>query len=153
MKSAFVALFLWAVAGPLAAQAPHFDRSMLEIQTAEGKLITLDVEWAITPEQREHGLMFREDLGDDQGMIFDFGTVRDVMMWMKNTPLSLDMVFIDRDGRVIRVASRTTPFSEAIVGSGAPVRYVLEIRGGRAAALGIGEGAEVTLTPPAGASD
>lgn len=153
MKSAFVALFLWAIAGPLAAEAPHFDRSMLEIQTAEGKEITLDVEWAITPEQREHGLMFRKELGDDEGMIFDFGTVREVMMWMKNTPLSLDMVFIGEDGRVQRVASRTTPFSEAIVGSGTPVRYVLEIRGGRAAALGIGEGAEVAVAPPAGASD
>ncbi|MBC7151947.1 MAG: DUF192 domain-containing protein [Rhizobium sp.] len=153
MKSAFVALFLWAIAGPLAAEAPHFDRAPLSIRTTEGKEITLDVEWAITPEQREHGLMFRKELGDDRGMIFDFGTVREVMMWMKNTPLSLDMVFIGEDGRVKRVASRTTPFSEAIVGSGEPVRYVLEIRGGRAAALGIGEGAAVTLTPPAGASD
>ena len=153
MKSAFVALFLWALAGPLAAEAPHFDRAPLSIQTTAGKAITLDVEWAITPEQREHGLMFRKELGDDQGMIFDFGTVREVMMWMKNTPLSLDMVFIGEDGRVTRVASRTTPFSEAIVGSGTPVRYVLEIRGGRAAALGIGEGAKVTLDPPPRAAD
>lgn len=153
IKSAFVALFLWALAGPIAAQAPHFDRSMLEIRTSDGKEITLDVEWAITVEQRQHGLMFREELGDDQGMIFDFGTVRDVMMWMKNTPLSLDMVFIDQEGRVKRVASRTTPFSEAIIGSGAPVRYVLEIRGGRAAALGIAEGAVVKMTPPVGTSD
>lgn len=153
MKSAFVALFLWALAGPLAAEAPHFDRAPLSIQTTAGKAITLDVEWAITPEQRQHGLMFREELGDDQGMIFDFGTVREVMMWMKNTPLSLDMVFIDESGRVARVASRTTPFSEAIIGSGTPVRYVLEVRGGRAAALNIGEGAEVTIDPPAGTAD
>ena len=53
MKSAFVALFLWALAGPLAAEAPHFDRAPLSIQTTAGKAITLDVEWAITPEQRE----------------------------------------------------------------------------------------------------
>ena len=153
MKSAFLALFLWALAWPLAAQAPHFDRFMLTIRTVEGREIALHVEWAVTPDQRAHGLMFREELGDDQGMIFDFGTTRDVMMWMRNTPLSLDMVFIDERGLVKRVASRTTPFSEAIIPSGTPVRYVLEIRGGQATALGIAEGAVVQLPPPAGPSD
>lgn len=153
MKSAFVALFLWALAWPATAQAPHFDRSTLSIRTMEGREIALDVEWAITPDQRAHGLMFREQLGDDQGMIFDFGTTRDVMMWMRNTPLSLDMVFIDESGLIKRVASRTTPFSEAIIPSGEPVRYVLEVRGGQATVLGIAEGAVVQLTPPAGTSD
>ena len=153
IKSAFVALFLWALAGAAAAQGPHFDRSMLTIRTVEGKEIALDVEWAITADQRAHGLMFREELGDHQGMIFDFGTTRDVMMWMRNTPLSLDMVFIDESGLVKRIASRTTPFSETIIPSGAPVRYVLEILGGQATALGIAEGAIVELRPPGGPSD
>lgn len=153
MKSAFVALFLWALAWPATAQAPHFDRSTLSIRTVEGRVIALDVEWAITPDQRAHGLMFREQLGDDQGMIFDFGTTREVMMWMRNTPLSLDMVFINESGLVKRVADRTTPFSEAIIPSGEPVRYVLEVRGGQATALGIAEGVVVDLTPPSGTSD
>jgi uncharacterized membrane protein (UPF0127 family) len=153
VKSAFLALFLWVFVWPAAAQAPQFDRSTLTIRTTGGEKIELDVEWAITPDQRAHGLMFREQLGDDQGMIFDFGTARDVMMWMKNTPLSLDMLFIDQNGLVKRVASRTAPFSEAIIPSGTPVRYVLEIRGGQAAALGLAEGAVVDLTPPKGASD
>ncbi|MFN7011729.1 MAG: DUF192 domain-containing protein [Allorhizobium sp.] len=147
IKSAFVALFLWMLALPLLVQAepPHYERAPLTIRTADGRAIELDVEWAITPEQRAHGLMFRESLGDRQGMIFDFGTVREVMMWMKNTPLSLDMVFIAEDGRISRIASRTTPYSEAIVASRGPVRYVLEIRGGQAAVLGMAAGDRVGL--------
>ena len=145
MKSAFVALFLWALAGPLAAEAPHFDRAPLSIQTTAGKAITLDVEWAITPEQREHGLMFRKELGDDEGMIFDFGTVREVMMWMKNTPLSLDMVFIGEDGTVRRIAHSAKPYSLDVIPSGAAVRYVFEIVGGTADKLGIAPGAKVVF--------
>lgn len=149
IKSAFVALFLWMVAWPLSvqAEAPSFERGALTITAADGRKVDLDVEWAITPEQREHGLMFRASLGDREGMIFDFGTVREVMMWMKNTPLSLDMVFIEEDGRISHIASRTTPYSEAIIASRGPVRYVLEIRGGQAAALGISEGDRTDLAP------
>lgn len=147
MKSAFVALFLWMLAWPLFVQAepPQFERGALTITTADGRKVDLDVEWAITAEQRQHGLMFRESLGDREGMIFDFGTVREVTMWMKNTPLSLDMVFIEEDGRISRIASRTTPYSEAIVASRSPVRYVLEIRGGQATALGVAEGDRIDL--------
>lgn len=147
MKSAFVALFLWMLAWPLFVQAepPQFERGPLTITTADGRKVDLDVEWAITAEQRQHGLMFRESLGDREGMIFDFGTVREVTMWMKNTPLSLDMVFIEEDGRISRIASRTTPYSEAIVASRSPVRYVLEIRGGQATALGVAEGDRIDL--------
>lgn len=152
LKSAFVALFLFALAVPASAEGPHFDRGPLTIHTVEGAERILDVEWAMTPEQREHGLMFREDLGEDQGMLFDFGVTRDVMMWMKNTPLSLDMLFIGEDRRVSRIAHRTTPFSETIISSGGPVHYVLEIRGGRAAALGITEGATVEIVPPKSSS-
>lgn len=145
-KSALMALFLFLVpAGLFAADDIRFERSQLRIETPEGKSHEFQVELALSPEQRERGLMYREKLGDDEGMIFDFGLERDVMMWMKNTPLSLDMLFIDGAGRVQRVASGAVPYSESIISSGGPVRFVLEIRGGRAAELGIGPGAQVTI--------
>ncbi len=148
-KSAFLALFLFlALVRPGAADDVRFNRGLLRIETPEGKTHEFKVELAISPEQREHGLMYRETLGDDEGMIFDFGLERDVMMWMKNTPLSLDMLFIDAAGTVRRVAGRAVPYSESIISSGGPVRYVLEIRGGRAAELGIGAGAHVTIAVP-----
>ncbi|WP_244625078.1 DUF192 domain-containing protein [Rhizobium daejeonense] len=141
-----MALFLFMVpASLLAAGDVHFGRGQLRIDMPGGKSHEFQVELALNPEQRERGLMYREKLGDDEGMIFDFGLERDVMMWMKNTPLSLDMLFIDGAGRVRRVASRAVPYSESIISSGGPVRFVLEIRGGRAAELGIAPGALVTI--------
>ena len=122
-----------------------FDEGRIEIALTSGKVVALDVEWALTADQRARGLMERQSLADDQGMLFDFGVTRMVTMWMENTVLSLDMIFIDEEGEVVRVAERTVPFSRDIVGSGVPVRYVLEIRGGRAAELGITEGAKLVL--------
>jgi uncharacterized membrane protein (UPF0127 family) len=122
-----------------------FDKGTLAITTETGKRLEFQVEWALTAEQRARGLMERESLEDNAGMLFDFGETRMVTMWMANTPLSLDMVFIDEAGAVVRVAEKTTPFSEAIVGSGKPVRYALEIRGGRAAELGLTPGARLVL--------
>ncbi|PZU79919.1 MAG: hypothetical protein DI528_22950 [Shinella sp.] len=152
-KSALLALFLFLVpAGLLAADGVRFDRSQLRIDTPEGESHEFQVELALSPEQRERGLMYREKLGDNEGMIFDFGLEREVMMWMKNTPLSLDMLFIDGAGRVQRVASRAVPYSESIIASGGPARFVLEIRGGRAAELGIAPGAQVSIAATASPS-
>lgn len=150
-RSALEALFLLLVAAvnmlhavPSAADVV-FDKAPLELKLTSGKVIKLEVEWALTAEQRARGLMERQRLADNAGMIFDFGVTRMVTMWMENTVLSLDMVFIDEEGEVVRVAERTVPFSRDIVGSGVPVRYVVEIRGGRAAELGITEGARLVL--------
>lgn len=112
----------------------------LVIETAAGKSHTFDIERAITMEQRSRGLMHRETMAPDHGMLFDFGEARMVTMWMENTPLSLDMIFADENGRIVRIAERTEPFSQALVSSGEPVLYVLEINGGRARELGIAEG-------------
>ena len=98
------------------------------------------VEIADEQAEREIGLMYREEVSLDQGMLFDFGTDRLVTMWMRNTPLSLDMLFIDRSGTIVRVAERTTPFSPAIISSGQPVRYVLELNAGVASEKGIRSG-------------
>ena len=145
MTSALVALFLFfSLLLPVRAEVA-FETGTLAIATESGKRLEFQVEWALTAEQRARGLMEREALADNAGMLFDFGETRMVTMWMANTPLSLDMVFIDEAGLVVRVAEKTTPFSEAIVGSGKPVRYALEIRGGRAAELGLKAGAHLVL--------
>lgn len=145
MTSAFVALFVFFTL-VLPAQAEiSFEKGSLTLVTTAEQRVDFHVEWALTAEQRARGLMERESLADDAGMLFDFGETRMVTMWMANTPLSLDMVFIDETGLVVRVAEKTTPFSEAIVGSGKPVRYALEIRGGRAAEVGLTSGARLVL--------
>lgn len=98
------------------------------------------VEIADTPEAITQGMMFRESMAPDAGMLFDFGEVRQASMWMKNTLISLDMLFIDADGKVIAIARNAVPGSTRSLGPGVPVRAVLEIPGGRAKELGIQPG-------------
>ena len=112
----------------------------LEVRLASGKTHVLMVEIARSNAEREHGLMGRTSLAPDAGMLFDFGAPRLVTMWMHDTPLPLDMIFADEQGRVVRIAANTTPFSEALISSGVPVLYVVEIAGGRAAEIGIAVG-------------
>ena len=76
--------------------------------------------------------MFRKELPDGHGMLFDFKPDQDVSMWMKNTYISLDMIFIRGDGRILRIAENTEPMSDRIIPSGGPVRAVLEVIGGTA---------------------
>lgn len=140
-----MALFVFFSLSLPARAETSFETGKLSLVTTTGKRLEFEVEWALTAEQRARGLMERDSLADNAGMLFDFGETRMVTMWMANTPLSLDMVFIDESGLVVRVAEKTTPFSEAIVGSGKPVRYALEIRGGRAAELGLTSGAQLVL--------
>jgi uncharacterized protein len=126
---------LLALAAPAGAQA-SFEKTPLTIESASGTL-TFEVELAITPEQRQQGLMFRESLDADQGMLFDFGDTGPVTMWMRNTFIPLDMLFIDADGRIARIVADTEPLSDAVIGSGGPVRAVLELAAGTSAELGI----------------
>jgi len=98
------------------------------------------IEWASTSAERERGLMGRESLPVDHGMMFDFGVENPVTFWMKNTPLSLDMIFIGADGVVRRVEHATEPFSLKMIPSGAPVRYVLEVEAGTAKRVGVTAG-------------
>lgn len=144
-RSAFVALFaFFSLVGAVVAEVV-FERGQLAFETESGGRITFEVEWALTAEQRARGLMERPALPDRTGMLFDFGDTRMVTMWMANTPESLDMIFVDETGRIVRIAERTTPYSEAIVSSGEPVRYALEIRGGHAAELGLDPSARLIL--------
>jgi hypothetical protein len=100
------------------------------------------VQVASTVEQQEKGLMFRRSLPGGEGMIFPYDPPQEVSFWMKNTLIPLDMVFIRPDGRIGRIATARA-LDETPVPSGQPISAVLEIRGGRAAELGIREGDKV----------
>ena len=101
------------------------------------------VEMAVQPEQQTVGLMFREAVGPDEGMLFDWGAPRESSMWMRNTLVPLDMLFIAADGRVHRIAERTVPHSLAPVDSRGPVRATLELAGGTAERLNLRVGDRV----------
>ena len=123
-----------------AGSATGFQRAPLFIDTAQGETYRFEVEVARTSVQRSHGLMFRTELADGDGMLFVWDRDKVVGMWMKNTPLSLDMLFIDRDGRIAHIAADTTPYSLKVISSRSTVRAALELLGGSAARLGIAPG-------------
>jgi len=137
-----VFLFLSLGAGALVAGPLPVDSERLFIDTSKGP-VGFTVELALTPENRATGLMDRQSMAADHGMLFRFDQTRDVLMWMKNTPLSLDMLFIAENGRIARIAENTVPFSETIIPSGSPVRYVLELNAGTAAKTGVAVGDRV----------
>jgi len=110
-----------------------------------GKPIEVTVEVAATPQARELGLMYRDRLAPDAGMLFVFPRSEPQSFWMKNTRISLDIVFIADDGRIVRIHRKTEPFSERGLPSGEPVRYVLEVEGGFSERAGLTEGDRVDL--------
>jgi uncharacterized membrane protein (UPF0127 family) len=97
------------------------------------------VEVAATPEQQERGLMYRKSLAGDRGMIFPYDPPQDVDFWMQHTLIPLDIIFIRSDGTIVRI-TRAKALDLTPLPSGEPIAAVLEIRGGRAAELGIKEG-------------
>jgi len=111
----------------------------LRIETARGP-VKFHIMVAKTEEQRQIGLMFRREMAPDQGMIFDFFTPQPVAFWMHNTVLPLDIIFIDKTGRIINIAANAKPFDDTALPSDSPARAVLEINGGMAARLGIHPG-------------
>jgi uncharacterized membrane protein (UPF0127 family) len=115
----------------------------LTIQSASGTH-RFTVEVAETPEQQAQGLMNRQSLGPDRGMIFPRNPPGDASFWMKNTLIPLDIIFIRADGTIARIAENTVPLSLDPVPSLEPVVAVLEIAGGRSAELGIKAGDTVS---------
>lgn len=109
-----------------------------------GKKLPFKVELADSPEAQARGLMFRTALGDGEGMIFPSATAEQRSFWMKNTPLSLDIIFIGTDGRISNIAANTVPYSLDSVRSDGLASAVLELRAGRAAELGIAAGDRVS---------
>ena len=128
------------LAGGRAAAA---DLHPLEIVTRSGVQV-FSVEEAKSDQERERGLMFRTALPEGQGMIFDFSPEQNVSMWMKNTLIPLDMIFIRADGRILRIAENTRTQSEDIIPSGGPVRAVVEVIAGTARKYGIAAGDKVS---------
>ena len=124
------------------AQLAQFPSSALTIVTASGTH-RFTVEIATTPQQMEQGLMFRPRLAADAGMLFDYGRPSMAMMWMKNTLIPLDMLFVDAQGRIVNIHERAVPGSLDTIAAAAPVRAVIELNGGTAARLGIRPGDKV----------
>jgi uncharacterized protein len=136
--AAAVAVFL-LTAFPTARSA---EQQTLEIASKTGVHV-FSVEIAVTDEERARGLMFRRSVPENYGMLFDFKRDQEVQMWMKNTYVSLDMIFIQGDGRIRSIAENTETESERIIPSRGPVRAVLEVAAGTARKLGIQPGDRV----------
>ena len=138
---------VWIIAFVLTLPVVAGPGRAAELQTVEiaGKngVHVLTVEIAQTDAERAKGLMFRKELPEGRGMLFDFQREQDVAMWMQNTYIPLDMMFIRGDGRILRIAENTEPLSTRIIPSGGPVRAVLEVIGGTARKLGISPGDRV----------
>ena len=135
-----LAIFILA-AVPL-QKAHAAEKETLEIVTKSGVQV-FSVEVMRTPADRARGLMFRKELPEGQGMLFDFSPEQHISMWMKNTLISLDMIFIRADGRILRIAENTKTESEREIPSGGPVRGVLEVIAGTSKKLGIAPGDRV----------
>jgi uncharacterized membrane protein (UPF0127 family) len=134
-----------AVAQPAVPLVPLVERpETITIHTDTGDHV-FTVEWAVTDAERSRGLMFRTEMAPDHGMVFDFFREAPVSFWMRNTLISLDMIFIRADGTVLSIAQNTTPLSDAAVPSNGAVRYVLEVIGGTAARLSIDPGDRIDL--------
>ena len=114
----------------------------LEIVTRSGVQV-FSVEMATTEDEKQTGLMYRKELPDGKGMLFDFSPEQQISMWMKNTYISLDMIFIRADGRILRIAENTEPMSTKIISSGGLAKGVLEVVAGTAQKYGIQPGDRV----------
>jgi uncharacterized membrane protein (UPF0127 family) len=129
---------------PVSAQQDVvFREDVLEIQTGDGGVFEFKVELAETGEQKSRGLMYRREMGVDEGMLFLYRRDQVVTMWMANTFLPLDMLFIERDGTIVRIQANTIPQSREIISSRKRVRAVLELNAGTARRLGISPGDKV----------
>jgi uncharacterized membrane protein (UPF0127 family) len=128
-----------------AADLSTFPRAKLEIHSGAERH-EFDIWVADTPERQTQGLMFVRDLPPNQGMLFVQREPRNISMWMKNTFIPLDMLFIDPRGQVVKIAANTEPHSLNTISSGAPVMAVLELKGGEAARRHIGQGDVISWT-------
>jgi uncharacterized protein len=139
------AALLVAASAGLAALAPAHaaGQATIEIVSKNG-VHPFSVELATNDAERARGLMFRKSLPEGQGMLFDFKHEGPVSFWMHNTYISLDMIFIAGDGRIVHIAENAKPQSDDLIPSGGPVRAVLEVIAGTAQKLGIAPGDRVT---------
>ena len=138
--SKFAALMVALVVfAPLRAVEATPVQQQLQIVTASGSH-PFAIEFVRSRADMEKGLMFRKTMAADHGMLFDFGKPQTITMWMKNTYLPLDMVFIAPDGHVVHVVEHAAPMSEAIISSESPALSVLEVNAGIAEKIGVKAG-------------
>ncbi|ADZ70411.1 DUF192 domain-containing protein [Polymorphum gilvum] len=141
----FRVLLLVLAVAVASAQASELPRERLSVETASGPH-RFEVEVAADSASRARGLMDRREMAADAGMLFVFEDTGEKHFWMKNTYLSLDMIFIGADGRIVHIAENTVPLSEKVVGSNGPARYVLEVLAGTSARLGFAPGDRVVAS-------
>jgi uncharacterized membrane protein (UPF0127 family) len=141
-RAVFAALLCFGVGLATEARAEALEKQPLTFLTASGKH-RITVEVADSDQERSTGLMFRKSIGDEEGMIFIYPQDEPISMWMKNTYISLDMIFVRSDGTVQHIAADTEPFSEATISSGEKVRAVIEMKAGSAKRLDIKSGDKV----------
>lgn len=132
-----------AALATMPARAMTFDTSSLTVETADHKIHPFTVELALSPEQQARGLMFRDHIPADHGMLFLYTRAQVVSYWMRNCLVPMDMLFIAEDGRVITIHPNAEPGSETPIYSGGPILGVLELQGGLSAKLGIKVGDHV----------
>lgn len=142
LRRHFVGFALLFGARPACAIAA-FRTSEMTIDTASGAH-KFSIELATTEAQLEQGLMFRRHLARNAGMLFDFKRPIEAKMWMKNTLIPLDMLFLDAGGRIVDLHERAVPYSTDVIASKAPARFVVELNGGTVARFGIKVGDRVT---------
>ncbi len=142
---------LWLVPGVFLVMTPFlavasditFARDTVEIVTRDNRTYAFDVDLAVTPVQRAHGLMFRQHMAEDEGMLFLFGREAPRSFWMKNTYLALDIIFLDQHGAIERIAPDAMPFDETTIPSIVPAAAVLEVLAGTTQRLDLGLGDRV----------
>ncbi len=140
MRACFASLLLWIRAAvPGLAQQADNPNYVVSVETSSGQH-KWTVELASDDESRQTGLMFRQKMASDAGMLFRFDSTGPVAMWMKNTFLPLDMVFLKADGEIAHIHRGAVPQSLEIISSGVPVRYVLELNAGQADLAGLQPG-------------
>jgi uncharacterized membrane protein (UPF0127 family) len=139
IAAADVALPQSAAPEPLSS----FPQSLLAIRTSSGKVVNFKIWEANTPKREEQGMMFIREMDEHTGMLFMFPENRPVSMWMKNTYVSLDLLFLNAQGKIDYIAANATPKSEAIIGPPTPEFAVLELKGGACEHFGIQVGDKV----------
>lgn len=127
------------------AMAADFGRGEVTLVTASGQRYHFEVEVAHSPALQAQGLMFRKSLAQNKGMVFPYDPAQEVSMWMENTYISLDMLFVGEGGRIIKIHPEARPGSRKIISSGAKVEAVIELKGKTARRLGVRVGDRVEL--------
>ena len=128
-----------------AGVAANGNPDIVSIWAASGEEVRFVVEIARTPAERSQGLMHRDRLEADEGMLFVYEAEQPVTMWMRDTRIPLDMLFIGAEGTIVKIRERAVPFSEEVINSEKPVVAVLEVNGGTASRYGIRPGDRVML--------